>query len=238
MFNSCTTVVPRLYQCGELIDVVDTELHLGNRIYNNVYKKNVEGMVSDFYRRSNHVISNFKMCDSFTLRNLHASYCTSFYGIELYDFSKGYMSDLFVWRKCIRRIYSIPYRTHNFIVSYLGHCLIIQLHRRLAKYMYNLLHHCNPVVHSIVNHKLNVLPNSILNENFKYLSFKYKLGDLDWKMSLNHIIRKIIHTPVYEQECICTTVTELIQMREGILECDIICNVDTIKALIDDVCIS
>ena len=140
-YNSCTAISPRLLLCGELVEVVDTDLHLGNRIYNNIYKKNVDDMISEFYRRSNHVISNFKMCDSFTLRNLHASYCTSFYGIELYDFSNAYMSNLFTaWRKCIRRIFSVPYRTHNYIVSYLGHCLYIQLHRRLAKYMFGLEH--------------------------------------------------------------------------------------------------
>ena len=44
-------------------------------------------MISDFDRRSNPVKASFRMCDSFTLSNLH--YTNSFYGIELYNFNKA-----------------------------------------------------------------------------------------------------------------------------------------------------
>ena len=63
------------------------DLHLGNRIYNNIYTQ-CSNSISDFYGHSNHVKDNFRMCDSFTLSNLHYTFCISFYGIELYNFNK------------------------------------------------------------------------------------------------------------------------------------------------------
>ena len=57
---------PYLILCGKHVDVVDNDLHLGNRIYNHIYTQCSSSMISDFYRHSNQVKASFKMCDSFT----------------------------------------------------------------------------------------------------------------------------------------------------------------------------
>ena len=88
-FNSVSSDKPYLTLCGKHVDVVDNDLHLGNRIYNNIYTQCSNSMISDFYRRSNQVKASFRMCDSFTLSNLHSTFCNSFYGIELYNFNKA-----------------------------------------------------------------------------------------------------------------------------------------------------
>ena len=82
--NSVSSDKPYLTLCGKPVDVVDNDLHLGNRINNNIYTQCSNSMISDFYRRSNQVKASFRMCDSFTLSNLHSTFCNSFYGIELY----------------------------------------------------------------------------------------------------------------------------------------------------------
>ena len=79
--NSVSSDKPYLTLCGKTVDVVDNDLHLGNRIYNNNYTQCSNSMISDFYRRSNQVKASFRMCDSFTSRNLHSTFCNSFYGI-------------------------------------------------------------------------------------------------------------------------------------------------------------
>ena len=61
--------------------------------------------VCDFQRRSNHIVHNFKMCDSKTLCHIFSSQIESFYGCELFNYSMSYMSKLYVsWRKIIRHI--------------------------------------------------------------------------------------------------------------------------------------
>ena len=82
--NSVPPDKPYITLCGKPVDVVDNNLHLGNRIYNSIYTQCSKAKISDFYRRSNQVKNNFRMCDSFTLSKLHSTFCNSFYGIELH----------------------------------------------------------------------------------------------------------------------------------------------------------
>ena len=64
-------VVPQLYLNGEIIHVVDSDKHIGNYISPNIHERNIIGSVSDLNQRSNWVISDFRVCDSNTLDNLH-----------------------------------------------------------------------------------------------------------------------------------------------------------------------
>ena len=96
------------------------------------------------------------MCDSVTLNNIHSTYCSSLYGIELFNFSSSYMTDLYIaWRKVIRRIYILPNRTHNLIIIKLGRDIETRLDTRLAK-----------------RFKL-FITSSVLAENYRYLLYKF-----------------------------------------------------------------
>ena len=62
-------------------------------------------------------MANFNVCDSHTLNRLHSLFCSSLCGIDLFIYSHKYMSVLYVaWGNVIRRIFRVPYRTHNDIV--------------------------------------------------------------------------------------------------------------------------
>ena len=116
------------------MEVDSDEIHLGNHIYNYIYRKTLSEFVGGFNRRSNHIISNFNMCDSITLNHIHATYCTSMYGCQLLQDNAKYMYQLYVaWRKSIRRVFRLHSQTHNYIVSNLGGCIIERLDRRLTK---------------------------------------------------------------------------------------------------------
>ena len=166
-FNSVSSDKPYITLCDKPVDVVDNYLHLGNRIYNNIYTQCSSSMISDFYRRCDQVNASFRMCDSFTLSNLHCTFCNSFYGIELYNFNKTPLKNVYTaWRKCMRVILCLPNTTHNYIISHLDYNIMERLDRRLVKFIYNLLHTNKFTVQSIVNSKLVLYPNSVLNENY------------------------------------------------------------------------
>ena len=46
-------VKPVVYLCDAIVDVVDSEMYLGNKLYNHIYKANIDELVFDFERRSN-----------------------------------------------------------------------------------------------------------------------------------------------------------------------------------------
>ena len=48
-------VKPVGYLYDAIVDVVDSEMYLGNKLYN-IYKTNIDELVCDFGRRSNQII--------------------------------------------------------------------------------------------------------------------------------------------------------------------------------------
>ena len=59
--------VPQVYLNGEKIPVVDSDKHLGNFISTNIVDRNITENVCD--KRSNWVISDFRVCDNNTLES-------------------------------------------------------------------------------------------------------------------------------------------------------------------------
>ena len=87
-----------------------------------IYKTKINELVCDLERRSN----------SFTVKHTFSTYREHFYGCELFNFTKPYLSKLYIsWRKINRYIFRLSPRTHNYIVSNLGKCIIGRLDRRL-----------------------------------------------------------------------------------------------------------
>ena len=222
--------------CNQLVQVVDSEVYLGSRIYNNVYKMPSDEIVCDFEIRSNHVVHNFKMCDSQTLCRIFSSHCESFYGCEILNYNMSYMSNLYVsWRKIIRHIFRLPQRTHNFIVSNIGNCVIVRLDRRLCKFIYNLLHNDNLVVKQITEYKM-LSPRSTLADNYRYLCGKYKYSYNDWySKDVNSMLNKICVEYTNHDYAICQTVLELCNMRDGVSHCEYL-NSDEICKLLFSIC--
>ena len=70
-------------------------------------------------------------------------------------------------------------RTHNYIVSKLGNCILGRLISRLCKYIYNTVHCKNINVQQIVKCKL-LSPTSILTDYYIYLCNKYNIAHSDW----------------------------------------------------------
>ena len=66
-YNILLDVKPVVYLCDANVDVVDSEMYSGNKLYNNIYKTQIDELVCDFERRNNNIIHNFPICDSFTL---------------------------------------------------------------------------------------------------------------------------------------------------------------------------
>ena len=234
-FNVSLETKPVIKLCNQLVDVVDSEVYLGTKIFTNVYEKPIDELVCDFQRRSNHIVHNFKMCDSQTLCHIFSSHCESFYGCELFNYSMSYMSKLYVsWRKIIRHIYRLSPKTHNYIVSNIGNCIIVRLDRRLCKFIFNLMHNENSVVRQVTTYKL-LCPRSTIADNYKYLCCKYRIAHADWHNNVNFLMKKICVEYTNHDYSVCNTVRELCDIRDGVKQCDYFDN-DEISILLTSLC--
>ena len=89
-------------------------------------------------QKSNHVIANYSMLDSFSRCKLHTSFCMSLYGSEMWNYNSRFtcIEEIFVaWRKTMRKLSRLSYRTHNYIVCGITEDISIKLHRKVTKFM-------------------------------------------------------------------------------------------------------
>ena len=211
--------VPQVYLNGEKIPVVVSDKHLGNFISTNIADRNIAENVCDLYKRSNWIISDFRVCDSSTLDRLHKTYCIR----ELWDLNCKYVSKFKVaWRKIKRRIGGLPYKAHDAIIHNLSYNIDLQLDTRVLKLVHSCLNHCNSVCKSLLSAKLHCI-KSTFAAFYEHLSYKYKICQDDWFMDINLLIGKM--KVQFEKETQgrsnAHTIVELCAIRDGIANCDI-----------------
>ena len=60
-----------LYLCNQSVNLVEHETYLGNDIISDIFYRSIFHTVHTFYQKCNHVISDFRMLDSFSLHELY-----------------------------------------------------------------------------------------------------------------------------------------------------------------------
>ena len=68
-----------LYLCNQPVNLVEHETNLGNDIVSDIFDRSISHTVHTFYKKSNHVISYFRMLYSFNFHILHSTYCMRLY---------------------------------------------------------------------------------------------------------------------------------------------------------------
>ena len=222
---------------GSPVEVVTHETYLGNFIGTNIYERDIKSVVSGLYRRANHVRADFGCIDCFTHYKLFSTYCTNFYGSELWNYNRSYIGDVFTaWRVLMRQVFKLPRRAHNFIVNGICESITIRLDRKLLKYLFNMIHSTNITVCTIVDVLLKCKA-STFDENYRYLNYKYKLCRDDWSCDLNVLINKIrsYSTISYDERIIVDNVRELCSIRDDIYTTEL--SKLEIQIIIDALCI-
>ena len=134
----------------------------------------------------NKFIGNYSTLKNCSKRRLFQSYCTSFYGSELWALSsKGLEVCCIAWRKGGRRIFNMPYRTHFFLVGPLSGQRSIDemLYRKSLKFVYSVMNSNNSIV-AHIGQLIRQSSKSPVGSNVA--CFRYKFGiNLDDKVLKN-----------------------------------------------------
>ena len=105
----------------------------------------VKDMCHDLIWRVNALSANFGFCNISTKRQLFMSYCTSFYGVCLWNLQDKCVEEFYAtWRKGIRKLFNLPVCTHCNMVPLLADCLPIRIPimNRMVRFMQSCLK-CN-----------------------------------------------------------------------------------------------
>ena len=101
---------------GNVISQVQSEKHVGIIMgtSTDIDKNIISKACAELYAKFNLLLRQFGMCAPNVLYRLFNTYCMSHYGSQLWNFSNvPLMESLYIaWRKCVRRIFSVPYNTH------------------------------------------------------------------------------------------------------------------------------
>ena len=239
-FNVDSSKVAPVFINGKRVEVVQSDVHLGNYISTNITDRNIVGNVCDLYQRSNSVISDFNVCDSVSLDSLHQTYCMHMYGCELWNLSCSYVNKYIVaWRKIKRRLWRLPYTTHNNIVHNLSNDVAFQLDKRIVCFIHNALNHSNKVCRLLLLAKLHSI-SSTFATNYRHLCYKYELVQSDWHSGLAHLLGKVKmkYQNKNSQNCPAnmSIIRELCDIRDGRhIACDIISKTE-VCSLLDIIC--
>jgi len=122
------------------IDIVKTWPHFGHIISHNYDDlDDLCAKKTSLIRQVNTILCTFRNVYCLTKARLVKSYCTSFYGAEIWD-HKGIEAIYVAWRKDIRRIWLLPNNTLSVLIPEL--CETLPLVDMFYNYMLNVVYRC------------------------------------------------------------------------------------------------
>ena len=119
-----------------------------------------------FIGQVNSVLYFFGKLSSEVKIRLFRSYCTSFYGCELWNLSCAQLADLCTkWRKSVRRVLNLPLQTHCYLLPLLCQCLPVydEICGRTMNFVRSCLYHQSSVVAPVYSSSLGFRRTDWLN---------------------------------------------------------------------------
>jgi hypothetical protein len=204
------------------IEFVDNYKHLGHVISSEqTDDTDISEKRAVFIGQANNVLCYFAKLSAKVKYQLFISYCTSFFGSELWRIDNaGIESVCTAWRRAVRRIWSLPYRAHGRLLPLLCNCLSVQ--DQLCNRYLNFVHRClsdqsSHLVRTIAMQGLMFLrAHSPLGFNFMFCMRRYSFNLSDFLKG--GFTKKVNPSPVAPADVkAASLLRELIDLRDGTL---------------------
>jgi hypothetical protein len=160
------------------IEMVSSFSHLGHLITSTL-NDDADIMIrrNDFIGQVNNVLSYFRMLKSSVLLKLFRSYCTSYYGCEIWRLDNMTIESLCTaWRKGLRRIWDLPPRTHNYLLHAISNCLPLfdEICLRILNFTRSCVYHKSGLIRFVASHSVFCTAGrSALGSNIMYCARRY-----------------------------------------------------------------
>ena len=126
--------------------ITDTCNYLGNTICSHNENVIIDNAITDMNMRVHNLLAKLSHCDSGTLSTLFRTYYINIYGCQTWIYNGNNLDIFYItWRKAIRRVWKIAYRTHNKLVHLINKSCSINavLEKRSFKFIWTLIHSQN-----------------------------------------------------------------------------------------------
>ena len=162
----------------------DSSIHLGNVIGPNISTKREESSIILILienRKTNVLLSSFQNVGTNCLYKISISICMSLdlYGCQLWDVSHKYTNKFYVsWRKAIRSMFNLPYRTHSCLLHLIINDLPVDGHIQLRMF-FNCMNKNKNNVMSLCGRLAASGSVSPVSNSVNFVCYKYKIGKSD-----------------------------------------------------------
>ena len=201
----------------------DSAVHLGHFIGVDSIRNNIGNGVSNLIRQTNVMLSKFSSCDCDVKSFLFKTYSASFYGSVLWPLFSKHIEKFYVtWRKVIRRVWNVPYRTHNYLLPYLldDKPIHVQLFLRFSNFCLNAIHSKNSKVRICAS--MLYFSNSCVANNCRSLCHILNCNSIS-SMSRHKLKNCITDKQQVHNDHACQIsycIKELCNLRDGSLSCE------------------
>lgn len=168
----------QVYHKGVLIPYVTEDKHLGNPFGQNSPIDAIKTGTEDMIKRANALHAKFHFASWDVKYLLFKTFCTAWYGSQLWDVNERSTAPLCVeWRKVVRKLLQIPRATHSALVHLICDDFRpdVQLHTRCMKFIVDILNSPNAVVFLCAQLAASG-SRSTVADNMTYLCSKYNLS--------------------------------------------------------------
>jgi len=195
-----------------------SELHLGMMFGHVTMHKRIQDAANDLYKRTNILLSKFRFASHEVKYRLFKSHCMSLYGYQGWDMSFAGMENMYVaWRKCVRKLLNLPYRTHSVLLPLIVQDLPIQaqIEKRFVKFLKTLEKSGNEYL-KLCKNIIEVGSKSALGKSFNYLITKYRWDreNLPNLPTMTQEVYRSIDNSQSEQERLAGQIRELLCGRD------------------------
>ena len=200
----------RVEFAGDVIPFVDSDIHLGNLIGNVNQREIISRIVTDFQRRSNMLRHHFFNLPIDITYMLFKSYCMPLYGSQFFDLDSKYIQVFYTaWRKTIRYLLHLPYRTHCNLLPLICQDapVNIQLINRFIKVIKTLYNSDNIIV-TAACHLVRQGSGSAISNSVTHVSHI-----LDVNRDVIPCVKPLSFTVPDELSCVATAIRDVHTMR-------------------------
>lgn len=223
--RSVTAPQPSFEIGGNMIENVDRWPHLGH-IFSAHLTDNDDIMTrrNCFIGQANSFLCNFSMLDPQTRHMLFRLYCSSHYGCVLWQLSNSTIEEYCIaWRKCVRRIWSLPYNSSRLNVSLISDSLPVfdEICRRAMNFVFSCLNSDSELIRSVVLDGVNGSRiNSPIGRNAAFCALRYKIPVHSigvTKLSSHVLFERLKSAISTDQLDLANVLREAVLIRDGVL---------------------
>ena len=153
---------------GETANNVSSLKYLGHVLVNNRQDPHVDTIRKDFAVKTNTFLGDLSCMSTQIKVDLFNTYCMSLYGSHLCDFEN--IQPLYTeWRKAVRRILKVPYRTHSKLLCHIARIIPpdVCIQQRFINFFYSGLRSSNDLVSYMF--KNSICNNTRLGSNLRVI---------------------------------------------------------------------